>query len=327
MIERIPAVSGSSGKLKIIKFKRDKPKNQKWPGQIFDNDELSYEEAMNDYFQQRKLKLNTSNRQVINMEEAENLSENDREKIRRQRLLEEEKVLRDQKRKLRNQRQIEDSAWKTLREECRREEAFYKMLPLYERRNIKSEKHANDEIWKEKKRVRKLQLERRKMENKAFQYERDLISQQKNELTRPTAWIAILVIVDNCTRQCLGVPMFTAGANVTAKMVSDAFAALLPEELNYLITDRGTHFRAKVIESLEQIRGFKHVLLAPHRPQSNGIAERFVQTLKGYLYNYSWQTPQQLNSLLFNFQDYYNNRPHQGRELKGLSPNKYASLL
>ena len=31
-----------------------------------------------------------------------------------------------------------------------------------------------------------------------------------------TAWIAILLVTDNCTRQCLGLPLFMAGSHGTA---------------------------------------------------------------------------------------------------------------
>jgi len=102
----------------------------------------------------------------------------------------------------------------------------------------------------------------------------------------------------------------------------------LPRELQYLIADRGAHFKAKILKELADLREFKRVLLAPHRPQSNGIAERFVRTLKEFLITKSWQEPPQLKPLLTLFEDdYYNDRPHQGRELKGLSPNEYARRL
>jgi hypothetical protein len=48
-----------------------------------------------------------------------------------------------------------------------------------------------------------------------------------------TAWIAILVITDNCTRQCLGLPLFVAGARVTAELVVAALRALLPSECSF----------------------------------------------------------------------------------------------
>jgi len=53
-----------------------------------------------------------------------------------------------------------------------------------------------------------------------------------------SAWIAVLVLVDNCTRRSLGLPLFAVGAHVTAEMVADALATLLPKGLAYLIAER-----------------------------------------------------------------------------------------
>jgi hypothetical protein len=46
------------------------------------------------------------------------------------------------------------------------------------------------------------------------------------------------VITDNCTRQCLGLPLFMAGAQVPAAAVVAALRAMLPTELQFLISDR-----------------------------------------------------------------------------------------
>lgn len=137
-------------------------------------------------------------------------------------------------------------------------------------------------------------------------------------------WFAILVIVDHCTRQVYGLPLFLTGPHVTAAEVVSALRLTLPPELQYLITDRGVHFVSKAMKTLARDKGFQRVPLAPHRPQSNGIAERFVRTLKEWLTTHTWLTPDELRTLLRQFLTEYNDRPHQGRELKGLSPNEYA---
>ncbi len=76
------------------------------------------------------------------------------------------------------------------------------------------------------------------------------IREQLSSTRVTTTWIAILVIADNCTRQCLGLPLFVAGAHVTAAMVVTALRSLLPAELQFLISDRGTHFTAEVFQQL-----------------------------------------------------------------------------
>ena len=105
-----------------------------------------------------------------------------------------------------------------------------------------------------------------------------------------------------------------------------ALKDLLPPQLRYLIADRGVHFKNK-LQELAHNHNFIRVTLSPHRPQSNGIAERFVRTLKAFLITHVWQNPEELAPLLPTCSDEYNDRPHQGRELKGLSPNEYARRL
>jgi transposase InsO family protein len=67
------------------------------------------------------------------------------------------------------------------------------------------------------------------------------------------------------------------------------------------------------------------VLIARHRPESNGLAERFVRTLKEWLAARAWGGVEELALLLGQFRAAYNDRPHQGLALPGLSPNEFAA--
>lgn len=135
------------------------------------------------------------------------------------------------------------------------------------------------------------------------------------------------MITDNCTRHCLGLPLFVAGSKVTAEMVVTALRALLPSDLQFLITDRGVHFTAQVFQQLATEQQFIQVVIARHRPQSNGIAERFGRTLKEWLANKVWKSAQELTALLEQFRKEYNDRPHQGLGIPGLSPNEFAERI
>jgi len=148
-----------------------------------------------------------------------------------------------------------------------------------------------------------------------------------NLLPMVSTWIAILVVTDNCTRQCLGLPLFVAGSHVTAEMVVAALRVLLPADLQFLISDRGVHFTAQVIQQLATEANFIHVVIARHRPQSNGIAERFVRTIKEWLADKVWSSDQELLEWLGIFLPEYNDRPHQGLPCPGLSPNEFAKRL
>lgn len=165
-------------------------------------------------------------------------------------------------------------------------------------------------------------LLKREQEDEQWRQKRLDWRHRASQLPLVTAWLAVLVIIDNCSRQCLGLPLFVAGSNVTAEMVVAALRELLPPDLQFLISDREVHFTAKVFQELAYTQEFIHVLIARHRPQSNGIAERLVRTLKEWLKDKSWSNDQQLAELLAGFLTYCNDRPHQA--LAGLSPDEFA---
>ena len=171
---------------------------------------------------------------------------------------------------------------------------------------------------------RRQQRAQRKQEDEQWRLERQHLREQMNLLPIVTAWIAILVVTDNCTRQCLGLPLFVAGSYVTAEMVVTALRLLLPKDLQFLISDRGVHFTAEAFRQLAKDAHFLHVLIARHRPYSNGIAKRFVRTLKQWLADKAWGSDQELSLLLDIFLPAYNDRPHQGLLCPGLSPNEFA---
>jgi hypothetical protein len=52
-----------------------------------------------------------------------------------------------------------------------------------------------------------------------------------------------------------------------------------------------------------------------------------VRTLKEWLADKAWTTEQELAVLLAQFRAEYNDRPHQGVGIPGLSPNEFASRI
>ena len=48
---------------------------------------------------------------------------------------------------------------------------------------------------------------------------------------------------------------------------------------NIILSDRGTHFRNKLVENLCEKFRIKHKLSSPYHPQTNGLVERFNRTL------------------------------------------------
>jgi len=315
--EEIPAVSGSSGRLVVSRVKGC-DSERSWAGQVFGEESLSYEEAMEGYIKERKARLEEKGvgKKVLTEEE-----------IQRKGLLEEEETLRIARRKVRQLRKAEDAAWKQLDREHKEEKAKEKKLSRKEKKATRAQRKASHAAWKAQRQQKKEQIQKRKQEDETWRKQRKRLRQQLDKLPFPTVWLAILVIVDNCTRQCLGLPLFAAGAHVTSEMVTEALSYLLPEELKYLISDGGVHFTSKQMKALEEGRHFVRVPLPRHRPKTNGIAERFIRTLKEWLETKVWISAEELKAFLLEFLREYNDRPHQGKELMGLSPNEYANRM
>lgn len=316
---KIPAVSGSSGRL-VVERSPSEEKERSWPGQVFENPDLTYEEAMLDF---AAASLERSRKGKKKEEKADDSSLKGQKQVLRR----EEAQLRDERRQTRERRKLEDAVWREARDARRADKQEYQALPKEERKRERQAKRVRDELWRMFRAQRRATLEQRKDEDEIWRQKRLEFRQRWSQLPIVTAWIAILVVVDNCTRQCLGLPLFTVGPKVTSEMVVEALRVLLPSELQFLISDRGTHFIANAFKDLMFDEEFIHVLIARHRPQSNGIAERFVRTLKEWLADKAWKNDQELAVLLRQFLDEYNDRPHQGLAIPGLSPNEFAKRI
>jgi len=177
-----------------------------------------------------------------------------------------EAQLRDARRQVRQQRQLDDAAWQAARVAQRAAEQAAQGRPKAERRPARPAKAARTAQWRALRDQRRATLAARQQDDAAWRQARLALRQRWSALPVISAWIAILVIVDNCTRQCLGLPLFVAGPQVTAEMIVEALGLLLPPELQFLITDRGTHFTANAFETLVLSEAFVHVLIAPPPP-------------------------------------------------------------
>jgi transposase InsO family protein len=312
---KLPAVSGSSGRL-VVEQVIDERAEPQWPGRVFEDESLDYEEAMLEFVAASSAQSPSS--KVTDRSET---SKDTSLKAQKRALRQEEAQLRAERRAVRQQRALEDAAWKELRAKRKQEKAIRAT-------QSPAEGKAQDERWQVQRRQRQAILTQRQQENEQWRQKRRSLRERLAQLSPiVTAWIAILVITDNCTRQCLGLPLFVAGPKVTSEMIVEALRVLLPLELRFLITDRGTHFTAQTFKAFVRSESFIHVLIARHRPQSNGIAERFVRTLKEWLRDKSWEDDQELGVLLQQFLAEYNDRPHQGLPIPGLSPNEFANRI
>lgn len=316
---KLPAVSGSSGRLVVERVKTEAGEAD-YPGAVFANEQLDYAQAMH-AFVAASIAKDEATASQNPADGAKNLSVQVQKRLLRQ----QETALALERNQIRARRRQEDTAWQTLRSQRQTQQAARKQHLETGPRPAWGSKKAQDEQWWQLRDQRHQQLKQRHQADQIWRQKRLAIRTGLSDLGLVTSWIAVLVVVDNCSRQCLGLPLFVAGSNLTAEMVVQALLVLLPPELQFLITDRGTHFTANIFDQLAEGCDFIHVLIARHRPQSNGIAERFVRTLKEWLADKSWQSDQELAQLLVQFITQYNDRPHQGLPTPGLSPNEFTN--
>jgi transposase InsO family protein/transposase len=316
---KLPAVSGSSGRLVVERVKNEAVEVD-YPGAVFANEQLDYAQVMHAFVAASTAKDEATGSQKT-ADETEKLSVPAQKRLLRQ----QETALALERSPIRAQRRQEDAAWQTLRSQRQTQPVARKQQLETGPCPVWGSKKAQDEQWRQLRDQRRQQLNQRHQEDESWRQKRLAIRAGLSDLGLVTSWRAVLVVVDNCTRRCLDLPLFVAGSNLTAEMVVEALHVLLPPELQFLITDRGTHFTANIFDQLTEGRDFIHVLIARHRPQSNGIAERFVRTLKEWLAKKSWQSDQELAQLLAQFIAQYNDCPHQGLPTPGLSPNEFAN--
>jgi transposase InsO family protein len=311
--EKLPAVSGSSGHL-VIERVAAPQEPPHWPGQVFGTADLTYEMAMQQYVQA------TQDRQV----HAHILSTPQVEASTRWR---QEWEGRAERHAVLQRRKQEDAAWKAAKAQHRADRLAFQQRSKAERRQQQAIWQAKQAAWHALREQRRLGQPARQAENQAWHERNRKLKAGSSAPLQEPAWVAMLVVTDNCTRQCLGLPLFRSGPKVTSQEVIDALGQLLPAQLQFLISDQGAHFRTKKMARLAEAHDFLHVLIYRHRPQTNGIAERFVLTLKQWLRSHAWLAPDELENLLKRFQPEYNHRPHQGLGIPGLSPNEFANRI
>jgi transposase InsO family protein len=91
-----------------------------------------------------------------------------------------------------------------------------------------------------------------------------------------------------------------------------AHYAALGVRIQRVLTDNGSAYRSKLFARTCQALGIKHSFTRPYRPQTNGKAERFIQTcLREWAYARSYANSAERTAWLPAFLAYYNTRrPH-----------------
>ena len=118
----------------------------------------------------------------------------------------------------------------------------------------------------------------------------------------------VLVVVDSYSHW----PEFYFTTHPIAQFTQQALRKLFSREgvPIVLVTDNGTHFNSKEFE--EWLKGIdcRHLFTAPRHPQSNGLAENFVRTLKSAINSLTPNSLTELEIGVDNFLMQYPNSSH-----------------
>ena len=97
-------------------------------------------------------------------------------------------------------------------------------------------------------------------------------------------------------------------------------------EVKAVLTDNGSAFRSRAFSAACRKHRLKQRFTRPYRPQTNGKAERFIQSaLREWAYGIPYHHSVERAAMLDRWNHHYNwHRPHQG--IAGLSPTSRLSL-
>jgi transposase InsO family protein len=140
---------------------------------------------------------------------------------------------------------------------------------------------------------------------------------------RTTGYDHLEVVVDDTSRLAVVVPVpDESGASAAfALQTAAAEFAKLGITIERVLTDNGLAYtRARAYAAVLDGLGARHKRTRPWRPQTNGKAERFIQTLiNEWAYARAYQSNEERSAALPAFVDFYNRtRPHTA--LGGRSP-------
>jgi transposase InsO family protein len=135
-------------------------------------------------------------------------------------------------------------------------------------------------------------------------------------------WEFLFVAIDDHARIGFTDMYPDEGKTSAVQFVRNAVAYFqsLGVPIKRLLTDNGSAFRSKDFAQACTDLNLKHRFTRPYRPQTNGKAERFIQSaLREWAYGFVYQNSLQRTEQLDAWMHHYNwHRPHQG--IGGVAP-------
>ena len=115
----------------------------------------------------------------------------------------------------------------------------------------------------------------------------------------------MLVVIDAHSKWLEVISMSSSTSQATVEGLRRLFAAYgLPQQL---VSDNGLQFTAAEFAVFLRKNGVKYIYSSPYHPSTNGLAERFVRTLKAPMKNREIKDPHQR---LMDFLLSYHTTPH-----------------
>jgi transposase InsO family protein len=146
--------------------------------------------------------------------------------------------------------------------------------------------------------------------------------------SRGAGWEFLFVAIDDNAR--IGFSQLHSDERVASAVQflrnAVAYYASLGVSIRRLLTDNGGAFRSKQFAKACRQLNIKHCFTRPYRPQTNGKAERFIQSaLREWAYGFVFQNSYQRAAMLDSWMHHYNwHRPHQG--IGGIPPMDRLNL-
>eukprot|EP00731_Ephydatia_muelleri_P021055 Em0013g782a len=106
----------------------------------------------------------------------------------------------------------------------------------------------------------------------------------------------VLVICDYATRYPEAVPMRAVDAESVAEELVKMFARVgIPGEI---LTDQGSNFTSQLLTEMYRLLHIRPIRTTPYHPQTDGLVERFNQTLKSMLRKFATQKEKDWDKLI-----------------------------
>lgn len=150
----------------------------------------------------------------------------------------------------------------------------------------------------------------------------------RRDRARGAGWEALFVAIDDHARVAF-TELYPDESQASAcRFLANAHAyfASLSARPKALLTDNGSAFRSRSFKAACLELGLKHRFTQPYRPQTNGKAERFIQSaLREWAYGFVYKNSDERAVMLGEWNHHYNwHRPHQG--IGGKAPMSRLSI-